>query len=82
MNAEQMLSKVNEAVKNRPDSASKKFALYHDAAGIHCEPVISHPPEADLIGVFDVSDLKKGFTNKQWSKIMSKCARIMKAEPE
>lgn len=80
MNPETMLTDLAKAVKERPYSASKKYCLYHDATGFHCEPVISHPPGALPLGVFDISRLKQGFSNKQWSGLLSKCARILKAE--
>lgn len=78
MNPEEMLNQISTIISDRPESVSKKYALYHDEGEFHCEPVKTHPDNAILIGVFNVADLKKGFTNSQWSKVMHKCAKILK----
>lgn len=80
MNPAQMLSKIEDAIKNRPASAAKKFALYEEGGQIKCEPVIANPPETTLIGTYTPDELTKGFTNSQWSKIMNKLAGILRKE--
>lgn len=77
MNPEQLTNKVAEAIAQRPASAAKKFCIYHDAQGFHCEPVIEAPPDSFKIGVFSASNLNDGFTNKDWSLVLRQCSKLL-----
>lgn len=77
MNPEQLLNAVAEAIAAKQMSTANRFCIYALNGKIHCVPVDPTPEGATRIGMFTKSELEKGFTNKQWSKILHRLAKVM-----
>lgn len=78
MNAEQLLNKIEEAIKNRPVSPAKKYWLIYRQGKIMCLPVAPPGPDAVILETLHSIDLEEGLTLKGWSKISSRLAKIEK----
>lgn len=71
MNPEQLLTEVENAVKNRPDSPYKRYWLYRSGDKIVCEPIRPREKADVVLGQFGQTELEKGFTLRQWSQILA-----------
>lgn len=80
MNAEQLLTKVAEAVKARRPSVSKRFWICYNNGKFTCVPVAPPAENGIVLGTYTTDELQKGLTTRQWSKLLGLIAKIQPEE--
>ena len=80
MNPEQLLKKVEEAIKSRAPSTAKRYAVCHNKGVFTCVPV-APPAEAGIaLGTYTIKELTDGLTTKQWGTLLTKLGKIKPKE--
>lgn len=76
MNAELLLTKVGEAINNRPVSMAKRWWLVHKDGEFRCVPVEAPTGQDTVLDTFTTDQLVNGLTTKQWGRLLTKLAKF------
>jgi hypothetical protein len=74
MNPEQLLTAVEECIKERPDLDAKLWTICWHENRLKCLPSRAVKNNGNVFGTFNVDDLNKGLTLDQWGQVAKKIA--------
>jgi len=81
MNPEQLLTAVEECIRERPRNDAKLWTICWHENKLKCLPSRAVKNDGNCFGTFGVDDLKKGLTLDQWASVAKKITLFFELLP-